>query len=125
MMEEHALKRTNKILIWLNLVAIIIYACGPSFINYLTNSREGSVAAWQFLSAVIGLCLFGYGLSEAHELKTVKASSIFMTTAWVSVAAGVLGFIFAFMPKSMALGIISSIVAAVAFVCAMMAHKQN
>ena len=125
MMEEHAFKRTNKILIWLNLVAIIIYACGPSFINYLTSSHEGSVAAWQFLFAVVGLCLFGYGLSAAHELKGAKAGSIFMATAWISVAAGVLGFIFAFMPKSMALGMISAVVAIVAFVCALMAHKKN
>lgn len=117
------IRKTSWILLWTNLVGVFLYGLGHAMINYLNSSHQGTVGAWQFLFAVIGLCLFGYGLLLNHEDKGAAKHSAVAATAWLSVAAGVLGFIFAFVPNN-ALGIVTAIVAVIAFICAIVIVRK-
>lgn len=118
-------KKTVFTLIWCNLIGVLLYAFGTPIVSYLTSTHEGTVGAWQFLFAVIGLCLFGYGLTYLYETKGTQTNhGLIMGAAWLSIIAGVLGFIYTFIPTSLALGIISAVIALVAFICALMLlHK--
>lgn len=88
-------------------------------VSYLeNNSGQGMPGAWKFLFAVVGLCLFGYGLIATNKAKGVSDSrNLFMAVAWLSVVAGVLGFIFTFVTVNW-LGIITAVISLVAFLCA-------
>lgn len=116
---ENSLHKTNWILFWCNLVGIFLFGGGASMVSYLeSNSSQGTPGAWKFLFAVVGLCLFGYGLIAAHQAKDVSDSrNLFMAVAWLSIIAGVLGFIFTFETINW-LGIVTAVISLVAFLCA-------
>lgn len=115
---EKGLRKTSQILLWCNFIGIFLFGGGSAMVSYLESSHQGSAAAWQFLFAVLGLCLFGYGLFENHQMKGVTAQrSLYLTVTWLSVIAGVLGVIFTFETTNV-LGIITAIISAIAFVCA-------
>lgn len=115
---EKGLRKTSWILLWCNLVGIFLFGGGSAMVSYLESSHQGSAAAWQFLFAVLGLCLFGYGLFENHQMKGVTANrGALATLTWLSVIAGVLGVVFAFVTTNV-LGIITAVISAIAFICA-------
>lgn len=121
---EKSLHKTNLVLLWCNLVAVFLYAGGNAMMTYLASSHQGTTGAWQFLFGVMGLCLFGFGLQANYQAKGVTAKrGVLMTEVWLSVLAGVLGFVFAFVTSNV-LGIITAVVSAVAFICAIMAVRK-
>lgn len=115
---ENSLHKTNWILFWCNLVGIFLFGGGAAMVSYLeSNPDQGMSGAWKFLFAVVGLCLFGYGLIANHQAKDISEShGLFATVAWASVVAGVLGFIFTFVTTN-GLGIATAVISLVAFIC--------
>ena len=120
---ENSLHKNTMILLWVNLVSIFLFGCGSAMVSYLDSSHQGTVGAWQFLFAVFGLCLFGYGLIENSKGKGNPNHGTISAVAWLSVIAGVLGFIFAFVMTNV-LGIITAILALIAFVCAIVVARK-
>lgn len=120
---ENTLHKNTMILLWLDLVSIFLFGCGSMMVNYLESSHQGTVGAWQFLFAVVGLCLLGYGLLENSKGKGSKNHGIVSAVAWLSVIAGILGFVFAFVVTNV-LGIITAVLALIAFVCAIVVARK-
>lgn len=120
---ENSLHKNVLILLWCNLVGIFLFGGGSAMLSYLASSHQGTAGAWRFLFAVIGLCLFGYGLCAYRKAREQK-SGVLMAVVWLSVISGILGFIFAFVSNN-ALGIVTAIIAAVAFICAIVAINKK
>ena len=119
---ENSLHKNVLILLWCNLVGIFLFGGGSMMLSYLASSHQGTAGAWRFLFAIIGLCLFGYGLVAYRQVRA-QSNGLLTAMVWLSVINGILGFIFAFVANN-ALGIVTGIISAVAFICALVAANS-
>lgn len=120
---ENSLHKNTLILLWCNLLGIFFFGGGSAMLSYLASSNQGTTGAWRFLFAVIGLCLFGYGLCAYRQAKA-EGNSALTAVVWLSIISGILGFIFAFVSSNI-LGIITAIISAIAFICALVAINKK
>lgn len=120
---ENSLHKNTLILLWCNLIGVFFFGGGGAMLSYLASSHQGTAGAWRFLFAVIGLCLFGYGLCAYRQAKA-QSNGALTAVVWLSIISGILGFIFAFVSNNV-LGIITAIASAIAFICALVAINKK